>query len=390
MKTLVLKNAAVYQENRVISSGFIKIQNGKIVDVGEFYMAQSNEEVMVLPPSYSIIPGMIDLHIHGAGGADAMDGTKEALDTISAVLPKEGTTSYLATTMTQPDEAIEEALKNAAQYIAEEINPTGKAEVLGIHLEGPFINATVAGAQPLSFIQKPNIEKFKRWQNLAKGHIKLVTLAPEEDKGYELTMHLKNTGVVPSIGHSNATGEGVKEAIAHGVCHATHLFNGMRNAHHREPGVAGTVLLHDEVLVEIIADGIHVHPDMVQLAYKLKGKEGLVLITDAMRAKCMQSGTYDLGGQTVTVDDKRAVLADGTLAGSILKMYDAARNMMECTGCTLTDVIQMGSINPARQLGVFNRKGSIEAGKDADLVVLNENLEIAMTFCRGHLAFEKS
>jgi N-acetylglucosamine-6-phosphate deacetylase len=389
-KPLLLKNAVIYAETGKIAQGYVLTEGNKVIEVGPMSScpASSEAEVIDLDPSFSVVPGFIDVHIHGASGADVMDATVEALRTMAKTLPREGTTSFLATTMTAPIEHIERALQNAAQYIYSS-NPPGEAEVLGIHLEGPFISQKRAGAQHPENIIEPNIKLFQKWQNIANGHIRLVTLAPEENNGLALTAYLKETGVIASIGHSDAVYEQVNAAIQAGVTHATHLFNGMRGIHHREPGVAGAVLMHDEVLCELIVDGIHVAPEMVRFAYKMKGSDGLILITDAMRAKCLGAGIYELGGQEVIVQGEKATLRDGTLAGSILKLGDAVKNAMSFTGCTLEDIIRMASWNPAKQLGVSDRKGSIRVGKDADLVVLDEQHHVVMTICRGKLAYAK-
>lgn len=387
---LLLKNVQVYSEDGIIQEGYIKIEDEKIAEIGSMEISSSfdNYKEMLLPENFTVIPGLIDVHIHGVDGADVMDGTMEALDKMAAVLPKEGTTSFLATTMTQSQEAIEQALINVSEYI-ENQSSSNKSEILGVHLEGPFINKQMAGAQPVQHIINPQVSLFKKWQELSKGHIKLVTLAPEIDGGKELVRYLKETGVIASIGHSKSTYEEVSNAIDAGVTHATHLFNQMSGLHHREPGVVGAVFLREELKAELISDGVHVKPEVVKLAYKMVGSERLILITDSMRAKCLKNGTYDLGGQDVTVQDGKAVLSDGTLAGSILKLGEALKNMMAFTGCTLSDVVQMGSANPAKQLNVFDRKGSIAVGKDADLVVLDQNYDVRVTICKGRVAFQK-
>ncbi|MFV9510859.1 N-acetylglucosamine-6-phosphate deacetylase [Tepidibacillus sp. LV47] len=390
MNRLLLTNATVYAEEERIKQGYVLIEGETIVDIGPMSSRPdvNGATVIELNADHVVIPGFIDIHIHGASGADVMDATKEALQTMATVLPEEGTTSFLATTMTASFEQIELALQNVTHYI-QFSNQPGEAEIIGIHLEGPFISPKRAGAQHPRNIVEPNIELFKKWQEIANGYIRLVTLAPEEKNGLALTAYLKEHGVVASIGHSDAVYEQVKAAIQAGITHATHLFNGMRGIHHREPGVAGAVLMQDEVLCEIIVDGIHVAPEMVRFAYRNKGSDGLVLITDAMRAKCLGAGVYELGGQEVTVQGEQATLQDGTLAGSILKLKDAAKKMIEFTGCTLDDIIRMGSWNPAKQLGILDRKGSIRVGKDADLVVLNQQYGVVMTFCRGKLAYSK-
>lgn len=386
----VIANCKVYAEETINERGFVLINDGQIADLGKYddHMNFTNTYVIELDPSFCIVPGMIDLHIHGANGSDAMDATSEALFTIASALPQEGTTSFLATTITQNDEAIEAVLRNVATYMNDE-NFDGTAELLGVHLEGPFISSKRAGAQPLQFISKPDVELFKKWQRAANGTIKLVTYAPELDIDDVFTKYLKDTGVVPSIGHSDGSYEETMGSIEAGVCHATHLFNQMKGLHHREPGVVGGVLLNREITAELIADGIHVRPEIIQLTFQQKGKDGIILITDAMRAKYLDNGVFDLGGQSVTVQEGKALLEDGTLAGSILKMNDAMKNMMDYTGCSLADVISMTSTNAAKQLHADHRKGSIKKGKDADLVILNDKLEVQMTICRGKFAYQK-
>ncbi|MFD2683075.1 N-acetylglucosamine-6-phosphate deacetylase [Bacillus seohaeanensis] len=389
-KPILLKGIQIYSEKVKLENGYIKMKDQKIVEFGplEELDQEDSFEIVEIPSNYKAIPGFIDVHIHGVGGADVMDATKEALDTMTNTLPGEGTTSFLATTMTQSSTEIEKALTNAGDYIKEQ-QARGKAEILGIHLEGPFVNAKRAGAQPLDHIIDPNLEIFKRWHSLSKENIKLVTVAPEQPGGLELVRYLKENEIIASIGHSDATYEEVSGAIEAGVNHVTHLFNQMRGLHHREPGVVGAAFLHDELKTEIIADGVHVRPEMVKLAYQQKGNEGVILITDSMRAKCLKNGQYDLGGQDVTVEDGKAVLSDGTLAGSILKLGNAVKNILAYTGCSLEDAIEMASVNPAKQLKIFDKKGSIAKGKDADIVILDENLDVFMTICRGTLAYTK-
>ena len=388
-KTIVLQNGIVHSEDKMYPGGFISFRDGKIQTVGQKKMDRIPcQEVIQLPDSYHVIPGMIDVHIHGADGADTMDGTYQSMKRIANVLPQEGVTSFLATTMTQTRDKIEYALQNAGQYLQSE-QPNGHAELLGVHLEGPFISANKSGAQPVEAIMKPDLQLFLRWQEIALESIKLVTIAPELEGSLEVIRYLSKHGVIASIGHSDATYEEVVKGIEAGASHVTHLFNGMRGLHHREPGVVGAALLHDELITELIADGIHIRPELVKLAYLQKGRERVILITDAMRAKCLGEGLYDLGGQKVTVQGGRAILYDGTLAGSVLKMMDAARNMIEYTGCSIQDVLYMTSVNPAKQLHLFNRKGSLSPGKDADLVVLDERLEVVMTYCRGQLAYRR-
>ncbi|MBE2941056.1 MULTISPECIES: N-acetylglucosamine-6-phosphate deacetylase [Anoxybacillus] len=391
MNRFLLKNATVYAEEGWIENGCVLVEGEKIAYVGSntFF---PDVPTIELAPRYFLVPGFIDLHIHGAFGADVMDASMEALQTIVSRLPEEGTTSFLATTMTAPAEQIEQAVENVARYMR--YNVPGQSEVLGIHLEGPFLSPKRAGAQHPRDIIEPNVALFQHWQQKANGNIRLVTLAPEENNGIALVSYLKENDVIASIGHSDAGYEQVKKAIQAGVTHVTHLFNGMSGIHHRTPGVALAALMHEEVMCELIADGIHVAPEMVWFAYKNKGKEGLVIITDSMRAKCFGEGKfgegeYELGGQRVVVRNGKAMLVDGTLAGSVLTLKQAVQNVIAFAKCSLEDAIHMASWNPAKQLGVLDRKGSIRTGKDADLVVLNETYEVVMTFCRGKLAYDR-
>lgn len=390
MNDRLLINASILTEEGMMDKGYVYIKNGKIAETGPASsLPQHQAEVIELPEDSTVVPGFIDVHIHGAGGADTMDATTEALTTMASILPEEGTTSFLATTITQNQKAIIKALENAADYISHHNTP-GKAEVLGLHLEGPFINESRKGAQPAEHIITPDIELFAKMQEASGNNIRLVTLAPEKENGYELIAYLADNGVVASVGHSDATYGQMAEAVKAGATHVTHLFNGMRGMHHRDPGVAGAALLFDQLKIEMIADGIHVVPEMLDLSLRAKGTDGVILITDSMRAKCLKNGSYDLGGQEVSVAEGKALLADGTLAGSILKMKDSLKNMMEFTGISLEEAVKLASENPARQLKIFDRKGSIAPGKDADLIVLDRNHEVAMAFCRGVVSYTRS
>lgn len=385
--SLLIRNATIYQENAILQNGYILIENHQISEIGFMENApQHADEVLTLKEGQFVLPGFIDIHIHGVAGADAMDGTEEALRVMVKELPKEGTTSFLATTMTQSPSNIKKALQ-AIECFKDNGNPAGETELLGVHLEGPFISPLKAGAQPLHHIIDPQVSLFSEWNETSGQAIKLVTMAPEQPGSSELIEHLHKSSIICSLGHTNATYHQATEAIEQGASHATHLFNQMTGLHHRDVGAAGATLLHDQVYIEMIADGIHVSPEMVKLALQVKGLEKTILITDAMRAKGMDDGQYDLGGQEVTVKGSEARLADGTLAGSILKMNEAIKNVCDFTGYTLQQVFQMASANPAKQLNLYDRKGSITVGKDADLVIMNPNFDVSTTICRGKIAY---
>ncbi len=325
--------------------------------------------------------GLIDIHIHGAGGADIMDANDDTIETISQLLVKFGVTSFLPTTMTMSQEKIECALNQ----IRIGMNGHYKgAKVLGCHLEGPFISETYKGAQNKAFIQKPNMTWIEPFQDV----IKLITLAPEVDEGYEFIKAMKlKTDIKLSMGHTSTTFAKAKEAIQLGISHATHTFNGMSGFNHREPGAVGAILMSD-VSAELIADKIHVNPEIFEWFYRVKSGN-IVLITDSMRAGCMPDGVYDLGGQEVIVENGSARLRTGSLAGSVLTLNKAVRNFYEETTLSLPAVYQLASLNAARSIGVEDCKGSIEIGKDADLVIWDEALEALVTIVEGKIVYER-
>ncbi|MDG4655713.1 N-acetylglucosamine-6-phosphate deacetylase [Ectobacillus antri] len=378
MKRKVIIRVKIYTGYEVIEEGYIRYNN-VIEEVGSMrnYKA-SDDEIVYDAAGGIIIPGMIDIHIHGGYGIDVMDGEAELLLAFEEKLLQEGVTSFFPTTMTQSEQAITNALQSMR-----EAKERG-AHFPYIHLEGPYVSKKRAGAQPMEHIVPVNIEQFKKWQKESNDLIKLVTYAPEETDAEEFGGYLQEKGIVRAVGHSDATFAQLQEL---NICHATHLFNQMKPMHHREPGVVGYVLLQEDTMVEIIPDGIHVHPEMIKLAYRLKGAKKISVITDAMRAKGLKDGAYELGGQTVFVKEGKATLADGTLAGSVLKMDEAFRNIIAFTGCTIEEAVLMTSVNQAEKFQL-HRKGALLPGKDADFVVLNEELFIEDTVrCGIHLNY---
>lgn len=384
MKTLLISNVTIADPIKDSIYGDIYIENGEIIEVAASINKVADIRIDASGKDWIVVPGFIDIHIHGSSGFDVMDATPEALIGLSSALPREGTTSFLATTMTQSDEAVAEALHNASLFNADDM----QAEMVGVHLEGPFISAVRAGAQPVEHITTPSFALFEKWQELSGNRIKIVTVAPEVENGLAFIEEVTASGVIASIGHTDATSDVVRNAVEVGASHVTHLYNQMSPFHHREPGVVGAAFLEDSILVEIIVDGIHSHPKSVELAYRQKTSNRIILITDAMRAKGLPPGIYDLGGQDVEVSHKDARLHDGTLAGSILTMEHAAQNMKAITNCTLAELVAMTSTNAAEQLGLSN-KGRIGSGKDADLTIIDEDWNVQMTICRGNIAYTK-
>lgn len=377
-----LKNVKVYIKNIGIVKTNIGIENGRIAYIG-------NDENIepIFETDGIVVPGFIDEHIHGAGGADAMDGTVEALQTISEFLAREGTTGFLATTMTQSPENITNALK-AVKNVREKGEYKG-AEVLGVHLEGPFISPKHVGAQPLEYVATPDAELFDKYNEASGNSIKIVTLAPEVEGGLGLVKHLSNIGVVASVGHTGGKYADVVNAVAAGATNVTHTYNAQTGLHHREAGVVGAAMLLDELNCEMICDTIHVSVPAIKLVIKNKPHDKYTLITDAMRAKGMPDGKSELGGQEVFVNNGEARLADGTLAGSVLKMNVAVKNLVEKAGVPFTDAIDFATYNPAKNIGVLNERGTIEVGKRADLTVLNSDFEVLYTLVNGKIVYKK-
>jgi N-acetylglucosamine-6-phosphate deacetylase len=331
--------------------------------------------------SATFAPGYIDIHIHGGGGHDVMEATPEALLSVERSMAKHGVTSYLATTVTAPIPATLESLKRLGEWIGSKQSPEGRSIPLGVHLEGPFISHAKRGVHPPSHIQPPSIDLFQQMFDAAGGTVKLMTVAPEGVGAQEMIAHAAAKGVQISVGHSDATLEQTGAAITAGARHATHVFNAMRTLDHREPGILGAVLTDDRVSAEIIVDGVHVHPDIVKLLVQAKTAERVVLVTDAISATGMGDGTFQLGGFQVEVKGNRCEF-EGRLAGSVLTLDAAVRNMAQFAEIPIEVALRMASLNPARLLGLSDR-GDIKPGMVADLNVLDPNDEILKTFHAG-------
>ncbi len=375
------KNCKAYIEGEGIVTTCIGVENGKIAYIGN---DDTNIESYADMDGKIVLPGFIDEHIHGAAGCDAMDGTAEALKQIAEAIASEGTTGFLATTMTQSVENIERAMFAVKEYRS--VSRETGAELLGVHLEGPFISPDYIGAQPLEYVIKPDSDIFDRFNEACGGCVKLITMAPEESGAEEFIKHAVKNGAVVSIGHSGAGYETVCKAAEWGASNITHTFNAQKGVHHREIGVAGSALLLDSYNCEIICDTIHVSVPAIKLVIKNKPHDKVTLITDAMRAKHMPDGVSELGGQTVYVKNGEARLANGALAGSVLKMNVAIKNLVN-NGVSFTDAVDFATINPAKNLKIFDKKGSIKIGKDADFAVVDDEMNVALTVRGGNVIY---
>jgi N-acetylglucosamine-6-phosphate deacetylase len=370
MNGKIIHQEGIYENKVLLIDEKIKA----IVDIKDF-KEETALEVIDAMGNY-IAPGFIDIHIHGSKGSDTMDGTIEALKIISNTIMNYGTTGFLPTTMTMDIPSIYTALDTVKKSL--EMNIDG-AQILGVHLEGPFINEKFRGAQRGDCILKPDYAYIEDYIDI----IKIITMAPEIEGSIDFIEAIKKeSDIALSIGHSGASYEEAMEAIEAGISHCTHVFNAMTPLHHRDPGVVAAAF-NSDITCELIADKIHVHPELFKLLFKIKGEDKLVLVTDAIRASCMKDGNYDLGGQGVQVREGKARLANGSLAGSLLTLNVALKNFIEATDVPIHQAIKLVSLNPARVIGIDDKKGSIEIGKDADIILFDENINVKMVFIAG-------
>ena len=383
MSKLLLKNCRLYTELEA-DPVHILIKDGRISDVqlGD----NIPQDVPVVDARGRVIaPGFIDVHIHGAGGVDTLTCTPEAIPTMANILARFGTTSFLPTIVPVPDK-----IDSAVQYIlGEQINPdsTG-AEILGIHLEGPFVNPDKRGGIFPESIQTPDSDRLKELIELCKGELRMMTIAPEIEGGVELVEDLLSKKIIPALGHTCATYAETRSYFDAGVNHITHLYNAMPPLHHREPGPLLAILESDTVTTQLICDGRHVSPEIIRWTHQQIGPKRIVCITDGMQAIGLPEGRYEYNGEPYESKNGSAYYLDGTLIGTALSLGQLVLNYQEFTGCSFEEAVNAGSLNPARVLGIDDRKGSIEPGKDADLVIFDENFTVWKTLVGGDLVYE--
>lgn len=385
---MLIKNVNIIKSEGIIK-GSVLIEDGKIKDIFTGVADENKSQIVIDGNGKYLSPGFIDVHNHGNFGKDAMEGTYEALDTMASFHIKNGVTGFLATTMTDTKEATLKAIKNTVSYMRENSGKLeDKSKVLGIHMEGPYFSMLKKGAQPAEGIKEPVLQEIGQYFEEAEGKLKLLALAPEVKGALDAIAYLKDKGITVSLGHSNGTYEETMKGIEAGAAEATHLYNGMRSFNQREPGIIGAVLTDPRVSCELICDGIHVHPAAMKMAYMLKGEDKIILISDAMMATGLEDGWYTLGIQNVLVEDGVARLKDGTLAGSTLTLNKAVYNMVNKVGVPLYQAVKMASLNPAIAIKIGDRKGSIEKGKDADLIIFNQDIKIEKSFIAGALVYD--
>jgi N-acetylglucosamine-6-phosphate deacetylase len=383
-KSFCVINAQIVTPTGVLDNGWLLVNDGVIVEVGSSantVIPNQLNRITIDAKGGWLIPGFIDVHVHGGAGHDFMDANEESLRAITKFHAAHGTTSILATTLTASREELTAVLERVSSFLS---NPMPYSQVIGVHLEGPFINVKWKGAQNPAYILPPQVEWLEEWVKQYPGIIKIQTLAPESEGGLAYIEALARNGIVPSCGHTNATYDQLIAAADSGLRHAVHTYNAMKVFHHREPGTVGAVLTDNRIVAEVIADGHHVHPAGIKLLLSAKGKDNVILITDAMSAAGMPDGNYQIGGLPVKMSGGVARLIDSSsLAGSTLTMISAVQYMVREIGVSLEDASRMASANPARQLGIDNVTGALEAGKAADILLLDATLDIQKVWIGG-------
>lgn len=373
---MLLIHANYLDEDFRLVQGDIEIEDGKILRVGKDLPRKEEDLAVDCAGSYTVVPGFVDVHIHGCAGADTCDATREALEAMAAFLLAHGVTSFCPTTMTTSRETIQAALLAAKDMMDHPIE--GGARVVGVNMEGPFIAKERKGAQKEEDILPPDFPLFQRFYEESGGIVRLVDVAPEQPGGLDFVEKASQLCTV-SIAHTTADYDQAKAAFDKGVTHATHLFNAMSGLHHRKPGVVGAVFDDSRVRGELICDGFHIHPAVLRAAFRLLGDRALI-VSDSMRANGMPEGeAFDLGGQMVIVHQGKALLPDGTIAGSVTNLHQEIKNLVSF-GVPFEQAVKAATLLPARAIGLDGEIGSIAPGKRADLVVLDENLDIAAVY----------
>jgi N-acetylglucosamine-6-phosphate deacetylase len=386
MTTTLLHVGRAFTPREEIADAGILIRDGVIEAVGpRAGMQLPAGAVEIREPDAIAAPGFVDVHIHGAGGHDVMEGAAEALDAVAGMVARRGTTSFVATTVTASPEETCRSAEGIARYIAgqkERRGTSGRAEILGIHFEGPFLSPARRGVHPPEWLRLPSAELLEKFLAAAGGMGRIITLAPELLGAGPCIAAARQAGMAVAIGHTDATYEQAQAAIARGAHHGTHVYNAMRPFTHRDSGVIGAVLTAPEVTAELIADGVHVDEGAMRLLLAAKGAERVILVSDGIAATGMPDGNYTLGTIEVTVSGGVCRNAEGTLAGSTLTLDRALRNIM-ALGVPLGDALRMLTVNPAKLVGLEGRKGALREGADADIVLLDAGLQLRRVFARG-------
>ena len=380
---MIVSAGTVLAADRDLTPGVVVIEDGRIARVS----SDAAPAGALAFPDATMIPGLIDLQVNGGAGVDCLRTGAPAYETLGRYLAATGVTAYLPTITSAPlDE-----MRRAGEAVVIAMRREGRGpEILGVHLEGPYLNPLRRGAHPAAVLRTPDADEMAETVRRLDGALRIVTLAPELEGAEAVVRSLAGQGIVVSIGHTDAGFDEVEAAVRWGARMATHLFNAMRGIHHREPGTAGGALVTPALALGLIADLVHVHPAVLSLAAHAAGMARIVLVTDAISAAGMGRGSFTLGAQTVDVKDGVPRLADGTLAGSVLQLHRAVQNFAAAAGVSRRDAVQAASLTPARLLGLHRRKGRLAVGMDADLVVLGRDGEVLLTIARGEIVYRRA
>lgn len=370
----------IFGEEEIVKDAYLVVNNNLIEGI---YNENIDCKTINLE-EYRIIPGLIDMHIHGVNGFDTMDGSYDSLNEMSKHLAKNGVTAFLPTTVTAKWDRIINAVINVKDAISKGVEG---ADILGSYIEGPYICEKHKGAHAQEFIRDISIDELKELVSASENTIRILTLAPELEGALEAIRFLKDNNINVSMGHTDAKSEDIKQAVDAGANIAVHIFNGMSGIHHREPGAAGAFMLLDEVYAELIADGIHVHPDIIKLLLKCKGADKICLITDCMMAGGLSDGEYMLGELKVMVKNSICRISNGALAGSTLRLIDGVKNLISFTDINPLKAVHSASLVPAKIMGIDDRLGSISSGKVANLTVVDDDYNVIMTIVNGKMSY---
>ncbi|MEL6406276.1 MAG: N-acetylglucosamine-6-phosphate deacetylase [Chloroflexota bacterium] len=384
MTRTLIENAKIITATTPLERGWLLVEDTKISAMGSGNAPSFDNTTRIDANGLKLMPGFIDVHVHGGVGHETMDATPDAIREMATFYARHGVTGYLPTTWTESREKIMKTLEIVSEM--QGAQPNG-ATILGLHLEGPYLDMAKRGAQLESQVRRAEREEALAFLDM--DIIKLLALAPEYEENGWLIEECRQRGVTVSAAHTSATHDQMQEAINQGITHATHTFNAMVGIHHREPGGVGALLTRPEVYCELIADTIHVHPTVMQILYACKGADRVVLITDAVRVAGFADGEYQKDdNRRVVVKDGAVRLPDGTLSGSTLTMDRALRNFMQATGEPLEKIWQTSSLNAARSLNMSSQKGSLEVGKDADLILVDSDITVHLTIAEGRIVYQ--
>jgi len=389
----LVESGTIITPYKVIENGSVLIEKGKIAEVREGRAktsTRSGSPDELDARSKIVIPGMIDIHTHGLEGGSALEGNMKLIKKMSTSFPRHGVTAFLPTTGAEPHQLLISTAQIVAE-LAKRKTSDGGADVLGLNLEGPYTSRAKPGAQPLSFVKDPDIDEFNQLCDASGGTARLTTVAPELSGALEFIKKVKAKGVTVAAGHSNATYEQMLAGIDAGITHASHTFNAMREFKHRDPGMLAAILSRDDMTAELIADNVHVHEGAMKLLIKAKGVERVVLVSDSMPFAGFPDGVYDIMGFKIELKNGISTLPTGQIAGSTITLDRSLRIVTSEVGVAVQDAVMMATVNPARVIKVDNHKGSIEKGKDADLVLLNKrDLSVYATIIKGRLVYRQS